>query len=217
MHRCFQDGEVQHPLSAPYLQETLKPESLSCKWNEGLDTGPMLNKRTIAISGSMTSGELHDLLIPLGATALLSTLNQIAEGTAKPEPQDNQHACYASKLSKAEGFINWSHSAAQISRKIRGLSPRPIAFSSINKLTVRIWNAEQSTALVPPKSVPGQIIATSKLGIIVCCGDSSAVTLLSLQLPGGKALSAQDLLNSKKDIFSIGNIFESIVAEKQSS
>ncbi|EPJ47402.1 MAG: methionyl-tRNA formyltransferase [Osedax symbiont Rs1] len=185
--------------------------------DEGLDTGAMLNKSTIAISDTMTSGELHDQLIPLGATALLSTLNEIAEGTTNPEPQDDQQACYASKLSKAEGGINWSQTAEQISRKIRGLSPRPIAFSSINELTVRIWNAEQSTALAPPKSIPGQIIATSKLGIIVCCGDSSAVTILSLQLPGGKALKAQDLLNSKKDIFSVGNLFESIVAEQQSS
>ncbi len=205
------------PIERSLLAGDSKTGVTIMQMDEGLDTGAMLNKSTIVISDTMTSGELHDLLVPEGAAALLKTLNQIAEGTTNPELQNNRDACYASKLSKAEGCIDWTLTAANISRKIRGLSPRPIAFSSINELTVRIWNAEQSTAIVPSNALPGEIIATSKLGIIVCCGDSSAVAILSLQLPGGKAQSACDLLNSKKDIFSTGNLFKSIAPEKQSS
>ncbi len=71
--------------------------------------------------------------------------------------------------------------------------------------------------LVPQEAIPGEIIATPKQGIVVCCGTNSALTILSLQLPSRKQISARDALNSKKDIFSTGNFFESIAPEKQSS
>ncbi len=119
------------PIERSLLAGDSKTGVTIMQMDEGLDTGAMLNKSTIAISDTMTSGELHDLLIPEGAAALLTTLNQIAEGATSPKPQNNQHACYASKLSKAEGCIDWTNTAAHISRKSGGYHLHPLHFLAL--------------------------------------------------------------------------------------
>ena len=171
----------------------------------GLDTGDMLFKSYCPILMDDTSGTLHDRLATIGASALLSTLNGLQAGSITPEVQDSSLACYAHKLEKQEGNIDWSLAAQQVDRQIRGLNPWPVAFTTLGDLTLRVHNSilDQNT-VVPDSALPGEILSADKHGIIVACGNQQAVKVTQLQLPGGKALSAAEILNSRKELFSTG-------------
>lgn len=169
----------------------------------GLDTGPMLEKVVTPIHPAETGGQLHDRLAILGADAMASLLARIAgDGMPEAERQDDSLATYAHKLSKEEGQIDWSQPAEVLCRKIRGLNPWPVAYSSLQGETVRLWQAHVEVAAVngsPTKAagkVPGTILAADKQGIRVLTGDG-VLTLTELQLPGGKALPVRDVLNSR--------------------
>ncbi len=173
--------------------------------DEGLDTGAMLHKSSCVIGADDTSGLLHDRLAELGATALLEALAKISDGTATAEPQDNSQACYATKLQKAEGQIDWQLPAASLDRKIRGLNPWPVAFSSLHGERVRIWQAHWLEGHSEQR--PGTLIAADKDGLQVATGHG-ILAITRLQLPGGKQLPALDLLNARQDLFRPGNRFE---------
>ncbi len=178
--------------------------------DEGLDTGDMLYKSSCEIRPDDTSGTLHDRLAEAGATALLKTLNIMQQGKLNPIKQKDADACYAHKLAKQEGLINWFDSAEDISRQIRGLSPWPIAYTTLESNNIRILKAAPlpenlSDALAEKATIiPGTIIETRKDSIIVACGNDTALAVQQLQLPGGKPLLVRDVLNSRKELFSAG-------------
>lgn len=167
----------------------------------GLDTGDMLLKVSTPISDQDTGGSLHDRLADIGAQACVAALDQIAAGTIKGEAQDDNLANYAHKLSKEEGLLDWQDTATALHNKIRGLSPWPVAHTLLDGKTLRVhearYVAETSAA------TPGSIIRSDKNGIVVAARDG-CLALTKLQLPGGKALTAADLLNSKKSLFETG-------------
>ena len=169
----------------------------------GLDTGAMLLKKSCPITPSDTSGELHDRLAGIGSAALLESLPGIADETIIHQTQDDSLACYAHKLEKAEGQIDWQQPAMEIARQVRGLYPWPVAFTSLNGETLRVWYAEADTQTDPGTATPGTIIATDKKAIIVASGQG-VVRLLKIQLPGSKAMETSAVLNSKKELFSNG-------------
>ncbi len=184
--------------------------------DEGLDTGDMLYKSNCDIQLDDTSGSLHDRLADIGAAALIETLQIIQMGRLNPIKQNDVDACYAHKLAKQEGLINWSDSAEIISRQIRGLSPWPIAYTMLESNTIRILKASplsedfsltegfSMTAEKILESTPGTIIETRKDSIIVACGNGTALAIQRLQLPGGKPLLTRDVLNARKALFSVG-------------
>ncbi|OUS31024.1 methionyl-tRNA formyltransferase ['Osedax' symbiont bacterium Rs2_46_30_T18] len=198
------------PIERALLAGDLSTGVTIMQMDKGLDTGDMLNKQTIDITATMTSGQLHDALIPIGCNSLLKTLQQLADGTSTATRQDDQLACYASKLFKSEGQIDWNQDASQISLLIRGLSPRPVAHSNIGTTVIRLWNAVASNSETDPlfdSALVGTICRTDKSGIEVLCKGGTKLLIKSLQVPGGKQLSARDLINSKRELFSPGSCF----------
>lgn len=170
--------------------------------DEGLDTGDMLYKSSCTIQPDDSSGALHDRLADLGASALIDTLQIVQSGQLNPIKQDDSLACYAHKLAKQEGLIDWSDSAESIDRKVRGLSPWPIAYTTLGDDTIRILSASPATEA--SDAPPGTIIGTRKNQIIIACGNHSSLAIERLQLPGGKPLATRDILNARKELFSTG-------------
>ena len=84
----------------------------------GLDTGDMLHKRECDIKPEDTSGSLHDRLAVLGGEALIEGLEAIKSGQVTPEKQDDSLTCYADKLTKQEGEVDWTQDASVISLRI---------------------------------------------------------------------------------------------------
>jgi len=174
--------------------------------DKGLDTGDMILKTSCPIEANDTSASIYEKLAELGPKALLKTLAQMSTGDYTREPQDNSLATYAAKLDKAEAELDWSLPAKQLDQKIRAYIPWPVAqFSFTDEKAqthrIRIWQAQ----VVEHNSdaTPGTIIEANKAGITIATGDQ-ALCLQSLQLPGKKALPAQDILNARAQWFTVG-------------
>lgn len=168
----------------------------------GLDTGDMLYKLSCPITSQDTSATLYDKLAELGPKGLIDTLRQLEENSVNPEVQDETLVTYAEKLSKEEARIDWSLSAAQLERCIRAFNPWPMSWLEIDGQPVKVWQA--SVIAENAAAEPATILAASKHGIQVATVEG-ILNLESLQPAGKKPMSAQDLLNSRREWFIPGN------------
>ena len=163
--------------------------------NEGLDTGPTLLQREIAIEPADTGASLRARLAVLGAPLLIEALQGLANGTLHSRPQPTEGVTYARKLQKSEAPIDWSRSAAEVERQVRALQPWPVAETAFRDprsgVTERLL--VHAARVAPGGSVtggrPGSIVETEghhERGYIrVQCGDG-CLDLLALQRPGGQ-------------------------------
>jgi len=168
----------------------------------GLDTGDMLYKLACPVTPEDTSATLYDKLAGLGPQGLIETLQQLAQGSAQPQVQDEELVTYAEKLSKDEARMDWSLSAEQLERCIRAFNPWPMSWFVVDEQPVKVWKA--SVLPSSTQAEPGTIVETSKSGIQVATAEG-ILNLESLQPAGKKAMSAQDLLNSRREWFVPGN------------
>lgn len=168
--------------------------------DEGLDTGDMLHIATCPITAEDTSASLYTKLAELGPPALIETLNSMAAGTAVAEPQDDNLANYAKKLSKEEADIDWQMDAAQLERNIRAFNPWPVCFTQMQENTVKIWQAD----VVEQSGEAGTVLHSDKQGIVIACGEN-ALRITQLQPQGKKPMSAQDFLNGRAEWVAAGN------------
>jgi methionyl-tRNA formyltransferase len=168
----------------------------------GLDTGDMMHKIACPIEATDTSASLYNKLAELGPQGLLITLQQLVAGTVQREVQDEALVTYAEKLSKEEARLDWSLSAEQLERCIRAFNPWPISYFTIDEQPVKVW---QATALTETANAgPGTIVHADKHGIQVATAQG-ILNLTQLQPAGKKPMSAQDLLNSRREWFTPGN------------
>ncbi|MBE9568153.1 MAG: methionyl-tRNA formyltransferase [Proteobacteria bacterium] len=167
--------------------------------DEGLDTGDMLAVAECEIGPEDTGSTLHDRLMLLGAETLMSALPAIAEQTLHGIVQQDDVACYASKLSKAEAKIDWSDSAVQIERAIRAYNAWPVAYCRYEKnsktANLRLWQADVLAEDAPEKSIPGKVVAESADGIDVVCGEG-LLRITRLQPEGKRQMAVADFLNA---------------------
>ncbi len=164
----------------------------------GLDTGPVLLQQSLPIAGTDTGGQLHDKLAELGAQVLSDGLGLLRAGL-KPiaQPQPAEGVTYAHKLDKAEARLDWRGEAEVLARNVRAFNPWPVAEAQLGGERVRIHGA---VALADNGgAAPGTVIAASRDGIDVACGQG-ALRLRVLQREGGKAITAADYLNARRDL-----------------
>ncbi|CAK1756957.1 methionyl-tRNA formyltransferase [Vibrio crassostreae] len=167
----------------------------------GLDTGDMLSIATLPIEATDTSASMYEKLAGLGPDALVECLSDIASGKTVAEKQDDELANYAKKLSKEEARINWSDDAAHIERCVRAFNPWPMSHFEAAENSIKVW---QSRVAEQASDKPaGTILQADKTGIYVATGQGVLV-LEQLQVPGKKAMSVQDILNSRASWFEVG-------------
>ncbi|BCE03034.1 methionyl-tRNA formyltransferase [Marinicellulosiphila megalodicopiae] len=197
--------------AAPYHRAILSGDKQTgvtiMQMDVGLDTGDMLVKHYCDILESDNASILHDRLIEVGQSALLEALDQLKNGTLKAEKQNPDLATYAHKLSKEEGKINWLQSSEMILRHVRGLNPWPVAYSFVEDLPIRIWEAKPAANIFSKKGFPGEIIAI-KPSLIVATQDG-VIEVQMLQAAGSKAMNASDYINGKGQWLQIGMHFVS--------
>ncbi len=166
--------------------------------DEGLDTGDMLLKATCPILDTDSSQELHDRLLKTGQSALSEAVDKLFSGQLTGEKQDDNLANYAHKLTKEEGNIDWAETSELIHRKIRGFNPWPVAYTQINGEVMRVWRAEKAEGSSGRPA--GSIVDVQKDALLVQCGEGQ-IRILTAQLPGAKAMTVKELLNSKRALF----------------
>lgn len=159
----------------------------------GLDTGPMLAKRSIPIEKDETGQSLHDKLAGIGAELLIETLPKYLSGKIKPQAQDESRASYAPRIKKAEGQINWTQPAIAIERLVRAFRPWPGTFTSWNNRQLKIHAGREG----PGNARPGQVIEQG--GQIAIGAGIGLYYPTELQLAGKKRMSPDDLVNGYSD------------------
>ena len=156
-----------------------------------LDTGDMILKRNIPIAKEETGGSLHNKLAELGADLMVEALDQIAAGTAERIPQKDSEATHVRMLDKDMGNINFTVSAIEIERLIRGLNPWPSAYTRLDHKTLKLWRAEVEELTF--EAEPGTVVETRKDAIVVATGEK-ALVIRELQLEGKKRMTADAFL-----------------------
>ena len=176
--------------------------------DEGLDTGPVLSSKGIAITAEDTAITLEQSLAEQGAQLLISTLRELP---VDPQPQPTTGANYAPKLTASDRTIDWSRSAAELHLQVRALSDRMPVRCEVNGVVMQILQ----TANLPQEdskraAAPGTITACTKSGITVQCGAGELViTRLKLNKGKGLAMHAADALNGYGEILHTGALIDS--------
>ncbi len=179
IHRAIEAGDTETGITIMQMEE-------------GLDTGPMLLKQSIAIKDTDTTGTLHDKLAAMGGEMIVAALQQLKLGQLPATVQSEAGVNYASKISKEEAALDFNLPAEVLARKIRAFNPFPGTHAQYAETTIKIWGAKLFETTGNHK--PGQILsANAEQGVIVACGQGS-LSLTELQKPGGKRLAVADFL-----------------------
>lgn len=182
--------------AAPIQQAVIDGEKESgvtiMKMGTGLDTGDMISRIVIPLEEQETGGSLFDKLAQAGARLLIDTLPSIFEGTAVYEKQPQESPTpYAAMITKKMGCMDFSKSAEELERLVRGMNPWPSAYTSLNGKTLKVWAGrvrDENT-----EAEPGTVIRTDKEGIHVACGQGILI-LTEVQLEGKKRMEADAFL-----------------------
>jgi methionyl-tRNA formyltransferase len=174
------------PIQAAILAGDAATGITIMRMNEGLDTGPMLLREAVPITQSTTTETLHDTLAAMGARMVLAAL--ATDPPAEPQPEEG--ATYAHKLSRDDGRIDWTGDAVTIERQIRAFDPWPGSFTTLGHETLKILSATVALGC-------GDAGIVLDDGLLVACG-SGALRLTRVQRPGGAAMDAAAWLRGHK-------------------
>lgn len=158
---------------------------------EGLDTGDMLLKESVAIGDDETASELHDRLSAVGAELLIKTISAIKVGTITREKQEDSLSNYASMITKDMCPIDFSLPAQQVHNKIRGLSASPCAVTMLNGKRLKIFKSTMSDKKKYDLAA-GTVV--NEKDFTVVCGDGYTLTFTEVQSEGGKRMKVSDFL-----------------------
>lgn len=168
----------------------------------GIDTGDMLYKKKITIEDTDTYETLHDKLMILGGEAIVEALPLVQAGALIPEKQDDSASCYAPLIRKELGKLDFTKSAEELERLVRGLNPWPSAYTFYNGKQMKIWAASvEACGSSRPECVSepccgasaGTVVEVTKNRIKVATGDG-LLCIGELQLEGKKRMSTHDFL-----------------------
>ena len=110
--------------------------------DEGMDTGDILLQESIPIAADETAGTLHDKLAQLGAKLIIQALGLLKEGKLLRKKQPEEGVSYAPLLKKEDGLLDFSLSAEELSRRIRGLDPWPSAYTYFRGKLLKLFRPE---------------------------------------------------------------------------
>jgi len=163
------------------------------RMDAGLDTGDILTQRATPIGHEDDSQTLHDRLAGLGAELLAQTIREHVAGTITPRPQPIEGVSHARKIVKDDGLLEWTLPARALWNKVRAFTPWPGAFTHLpaqpKPRLLKIWKSEVTEA----SGEPGILLQADANGIVTGCG-KGALRILSLQLEGGRRLTAREFL-----------------------
>ena len=167
------------------------------RMDPGLDTGPIVAARGLAIQPDDTTETLATRLAPLGAELLLDVLPGYLAGQLPLQPQDDSQATYAPQLKKEDGRLDFSRPAQELERRVRAFTPWPGTYALLPEDAAqasgptRMLKVMRAQAQVGASSTePGMVQATPG-GPAVACGEGQLL-LLEVQPPGRRPMPAAD-------------------------
>lgn len=158
-----------------------------------MDAGDMLLKGEIEIDNEMTAGQLYDKMSVLGATILLKTIHGLQEGTIAPIPQNECDICFAPRITRETGKIDWEAPALQIHNLVRGTDPWPGAYSYYKGERMRVWKTEVLDREKKTGELPGTILNCSKEGLDIQAG-KGIIRVMEVQCNNAKRLTVNQYI-----------------------
>ncbi|MES2456725.1 MAG: methionyl-tRNA formyltransferase [Bacteroidota bacterium] len=161
-----------------------------------IDTGDVIFSERVQISEDETAGELHDKLMNVGAGLLVRTVTAIVSGNYEEQPQpESEELKHAPKIFKEDCLINWNQSAATIYNHIRGLSPYPTAYTTLNDKTLKVFRAELEDK--EPGIAAGGFLTDGKTYLKFAAKDGF-IKLTDLQYEGKKRMPVEEFLRGMR-------------------
>lgn len=183
IHQAIIDGEEKTGITIMYMVKKL-------------DARNIISQKAINIEEDDNVGTMHDKLSFLGADLLKDTLPSIVNETNDSIPQDDSEATFASNISREDERINWNQSAQDIHNHIRGLSPWPVAYTTMDDKNLKLYS---SHIISGKNGNPGKIIETTKKAIIIGTGSNDAIALTDMQLAGKKRMLVANYLSGVQE------------------
>ncbi|MBI5237390.1 MAG: methionyl-tRNA formyltransferase [Deltaproteobacteria bacterium] len=161
--------------------------------DEGMDTGPVLLCEKTPIGDDETAEALSKRLSEIGASLIVQTLERMLEGRLRPRAQSGNDATYALPLKKEEGLIDWNKGAQEVKNLVRGLEPRPGAYTHWKGVLIKIHRAQVAENSGSDNGSPGAVVGAQGGFIRVKCG-SGVLNILELQPESKRRMSASDFI-----------------------
>jgi methionyl-tRNA formyltransferase len=158
--------------------------------DEKVDTGNILLQESTGIGQNETTGELYGRLRDMGSELVLKALDLIDSGEYELNPQHDQKATPAPKLFKDDCHVDFNRAATEVHNKIRGLSPFPTAWASLNGDKFNIYASEVGPDL---DLEPGELTEGDEKLLAGC--ENGTVILKEVQLPGTKRMTGQEFIH----------------------
>jgi len=157
-----------------------------------IDTGDLIFQESMPIHPDDTAGDVHDRMMHLGAKVVLKTVNAISEGSVTTQRQDDAEATSAPKIFSDTCQIDFDQPIQQVHDFVRGLSPYPAAWTTLDEQQLKILKAEAEPADVPES--PGPLLSDDKSFLKIACRNGY-LKVQRLQLQGRKRMDIRDFLN----------------------
>lgn len=172
---------------------------------EKLDAGDILTQKSIPIENEDHVGSMHDKLSQLGSELLMETLPRLFNGELSPIKQDDSKATFAANIKREQELINWDRTSVEIYNQIRGLHPWPVAFTTYQGNTMKVWWAELTDKQFDGR--PGEIVEKEHdEAVVVVCGDQKGLRLTEIQPAGKKRMTVKEYLQGSSERIQIGTI-----------
>jgi len=180
IHKAIMKGEKETGVTIMYMDVKM-------------DTGDMISSVVVPIEEDDHTGSMFEKLSVAGAQLLVKTLPSLIAGQIKRVSQNHDAATFAWNIKREDEKINWNQTARDIYNHIRGLHPWPVAFTTLEDVTVKVWWA----TVVEKKyeAEPGTIVEIEKDGIVVSCKDQTAIKITDVQFSGKRRMDIASLLN----------------------
>jgi methionyl-tRNA formyltransferase len=167
------------------------------KVNEKLDAGDIVLQKKLKLSQDISSKELFEQVLPLGADMLCESIEGLASGEIVPVKQVEEDAVYCGKIDRGLARIEWSKSHLEIHNLVRGLNPKPVAWTTLRDKNVKIWQTNVPDFEGLPQLEAGELAKFHKKHLLVGTGEG-VLQILKIQPENKKQLDAVSFMNGAR-------------------
>jgi methionyl-tRNA formyltransferase len=161
--------------------------------NEELDAGDIVLQEKIILNDTINSAELYDLVMPLGEELVLKSIELLSKGRDSLIPQDHSKATHCAKIDRETARIVWTKNPQDIHNLVRGLNPKPAAWTTFRDMNIKIWKTlpfgEEVIGLMP-----GEILKYHKKRLLAGTG-SGIIEILEIQPENKKRMDGLAFIN----------------------
>ncbi len=173
--------------------------------NEKMDAGDIVLQESIKLDSEMNSVDLYDVVLPMGVNMLTEALDLFESGDVCLVKQNEENVTFCSKINRDKAHIDWKKSAIEIHNLVRGLNPKPVAWSTFRDANIKIWKTVIPNNIEELSLEIGVVAKYQKKRLLVGTGDG-LLEILKIQPQTKKEMDAMAFINGSR--LEVGEHFE---------